>query len=241
MQYSCEFETRVRVACRHSKNSAPVFPMNSSPIAPRTRRGAALNAVLIVLVIFLVLGVAVGGCAVSKYNTVVAQEPAVEAAWTEVQNQYQRRSEMIPQLVSTVKGAADFEKSTITEVTEARASVGQMKFDGLPKDQAELDAFVSAQSKLGSSLSRLLVVAENYPQLTATSGFRDLQTQIEGTENRIGVARGRYIKAVKDFNTMVVVFPTNIIAGMVGLEKKPQLSTPADVAEVPAIDFGSSE
>lgn len=215
--------------------------MNSSNLASPARRGAALNGVLIVLVIFLVLGLALGGCAVSKYNTVVAQEPAVEAAWTEVQNQYQRRSEMIPQLVSTVKGAADFEKSTITEVTEARASVGQMKFDGVPKDQAELDAFVAAQSKLGSSLSRLLVVAENYPQLTATSGFRDLQVQIEGTENRIGVARGRYITAVKDFNTLIVVFPTNIIAGMVGLEKKPQLSTPADVAEVPTIDFGDNK
>ena len=196
---------------------------------------------LMILAVFLVLGIALGGCAVSKYNTLVAQEPAVEAAWTEVQNQYQRRNELVPQLVATVKGAADFEKSTITEVTQARASVGQMKFDGLPKDQAELDAFVAAQSKLGSSLSRLLVVAENYPQLTATSGFRDLQNQIEGTENRIAVARGRYIDAVREFNTLLVVFPSNIIAGILGKEKIPQLTTPAGSNEVPTIDFGNSK
>ncbi len=207
----------------------------------RSLRGSALSSVAIILIVFAVLAVALGGCGVSKYNALVAQEPAVEAAWTEIQSQYQRRSEMVPQLVATVKGAADFEKSTITEVTEARASVGQMKIEGLPKDQAQLDAFVAAQSKLGSSLSRLLVVAEQYPQLTATQGFRDLQVQIEGTENRIAVARGRYIEAVQKYNTLIVVFPSNIIAGLIGKEKLPQLTTPTGVAEIPVIDFGGNE
>ena len=207
----------------------------------RSLRGAAPSGIALALIVLVVLGVGLGGCGVSKYNALVAQEVTVEKAWTEIQNQYQRRSEMIPQLVATVSGAADFEKSTITEVTEARASVGQMKIEGLPQDQAQLDAFVEAQSKLGGSLSRLLLVAENYPQLTATKGFRDLQVQIEGTENRIGVARGRYIEQVGSYNTMLVVFPSNLIAGMIGKEKLPQLTTPADVAEVPVIDFGGGE
>lgn len=209
--------------------------------SPRPEQRGAVNAIVLALGIVLVLALALGGCAVSKYNTLVAQEPVVEASWTEIQNQYQRRSELVPQLVATVKGAADFEKSTITEVTEARASVGQMKIEGMPKDQAQLDAFVAAQSKLSGSLSRLLLVAENYPQLTATAGFRDLQSQIEGTENRIAVARGRYIEEVKKFNTLIVVFPSNIIAGMLGKEKMPQLTTPVDAAEVPTIDFSEGE
>ena len=209
--------------------------------SPRPKRRGAANAFLLALGILLLLGLALGGCAVSKYNGLVAQEPAVEASWTELQSQYQRRSELVPQLVSTVKGAADFEKSTITEVTAARASVGQMQFNGSPENQAELDAYVQAQSKLSGSLSRLLLVAENYPTLTATAGFRDLQIQIEGTENRIAVARGRYIESVQKFNTLIVVFPSNIIAGMLGKEKKPQLTTPAGSNEVPTIDFGGSK
>ncbi len=209
--------------------------------SPRPHRRGAVNALVLVLGIFLLLGLALGGCAVSKYNGIVAQEPAVEASWTELQSQYQRRSELVPQLVATVKGAADFEKSTITEVTAARASVGKMQFTGSPENQADLDAYVAAQSKLSGSLSKLLLVAENYPNLTATAGFRDLQVQIEGTENRIAVARGRYIESVKKFNTMIVVFPSNIIAGMLGKEKKPQLTTPAGSNEVPAIDFGGAK
>jgi len=212
-----------------------------SSLSPRPELRGAVNALVLVLGVLLFLIVALGGCAASKYNSIVAQEPTVEAAWTEIQNQYQRRSELVPQLVATVKGAADFEKSTITEVTEARASVGQMKMGAAPTDQAELDAYIAAQSKLSGSLSRLLLVAENYPTLTATAGFRDLQAQIEGTENRIAVARGRYIEAVKQFNTLIVVFPNNIIAGMLGKEKKPQLSTPVGSEAVPTIDFGGDE
>ena len=214
--------------------------MNRSHSARPELRGA-VNALLLVLGVLLLLGLALGGCAVSKYNGIVSQEQTVEAEWTEVQNQYQRRSELVPQLVATVKGAADFEKSTITEVTEARASVGQVNMGAAPTDQAELDAYIAAQSKLSGSLSRLMLVAENYPTLTATAGFRDLQSQIEGNENRIAVARGRYIKQVKVFNTMLVVFPSNIIAGMLGKEKKPQLTTPAGSNEVPTIDFGGNE
>lgn len=193
------------------------------------------------LLVFGLFVLALGGCGASKYNSLVAQETLVEAEWAEVQNHYQRRSELIPQLVATVKGAADFEKSTITEVTEARASVGQVKIDGLPKDQAQLDSFMKAQTQLGSSLSKLLLVAERYPNLTATQGFRDLQVQIEGTENRIAVARGRYIDAVRDYNTMVVVFPSNLIAGFLGKEKMPQLSVPEGSEAVPTIDFGTGE
>ena len=203
---------------------------------PHGRSGAsgcwiALAAGVLVALLF-------GGCAVGKYNGIVSQEEGVAAKWSDVQNYYQRRFDLIPQLVETVKGAADFEKSTITEVTEARASVGQMKLpDTLPDDPAQIEAYFEAQRGLSSALSRLLLVAENYPQLKASQNFLALQDQLEGTENRIAVARGDYINAVRGFNTSIRAFPGNLIASFFGFERLPQLEVDESVQERPDVSF----
>ena len=190
------------------------------------------------LVILIIIAIAVGGLGVSTYNGLVGGDESVAGAWSDVQNSYKRRSDLIPQLVETVKGAADFEQTTITEVTEARASVGKMSFpEGGPATQAEMDQYVEAQSRLGAGLGRLMLVAENYPQLRATEGFRDLQNLIEGTENRISVARKDYIATVKSFNTRVRSFPGNLLAGMFGFERKPHMEFDEGVEEIPEIDF----
>lgn len=191
------------------------------------------------LLVILVLVLAAGGCGVMGYNGLVSADETVSAKWSEVENQYKRRFDLIPQLVETVKGAADFEKSTITEVTELRASVGKLAMpkDG-PQTQAQLEEYMKAQDALGQGLGRLLVVAENYPQLKATEAFRDLQVQLEGTENRIGVARRDYIDALRSFNTGVRSFPKNLLAGWFGFEAKPQLEFDPAVQEAPKIDFG---
>ncbi len=202
------------------------------------RRG--LSAVWIVLGLLLLAVVVGGGCGVSKYNGLVTDQEAVDKSWSEIQNQYKRRYDLIPQLVETVKGASNFEQETITQVTEARAQVGRIQLpQNIADDPAKLEEFMAAQSKLGSSLSRLLVVAENYPQLQAVGAFRDLQSQLEGTENRIAVARRDYIDAVQRYNTTVRKFPNNFIASMTGFERMPQLTPDeADVTETPKIDFG---
>ena len=201
------------------------------------RRGAAsgcwigLAAFVLVLLLF-------GGCAVSKYNGIVGQEENVEAKWSEIHNQYKRRFDLVPQLVETVKGAADFEKSTITAVTEARASVGKMQLpDKLPDDPAQIAAFFEAQKGLSGALSRLLVVAENYPQLKASQNFLSLQDQLEGTENRIAVARRDYIDAIKGYNASIRKFPGNLIASSFGFERREQLQAEPETTEVPKIDF----
>ncbi len=186
----------------------------------------------------LVLLLLLGGCGVSKYNSMVAGQESVEGAWSGIQNQYKRRFDLVPQLVETVKGAANFEKSTITAVTEARASVGKLQMpEGLPEDPAALEAYVKAQSKLGSSLSRLLLVAENYPNLKASQNFLGLQDQLEGTENRIAVARKDYIDTVRSYNTTIRKFPNNFIASSFDFQKVPQLEFDDDVQEVPSVDF----
>lgn len=193
------------------------------------------------LAVVLVLVLAAGGCGVMGYNGLVSADETVTAKWSEVENQYKRRFDLVPQLVETVKGAADFEKSTITEVTELRASVGKLAVPkGGPENQAQLDEFMKAQDALGQGLGRLLVVSENYPQLKATEAFRDLQAQLEGNENRIGVARRDYIDALRAFNTSVRSFPKNLLAGWFGFEAKPQLEFDAAVQEAPKIDFGGN-
>src|ERR1041384_8416378 len=149
----------------------------------------------------------IGGC--GSYNHLVGLSQGVDAQWAQVQNVYQRRADLIPNLVSTVSGAANFEKSTLTEITAARASVGQVKIDAskAPTDAAALEQFDKAQQGLSGALSRLLVVAERYPDLKATTNFRDLQAQLEGTENRIAVARRDFNQAVQGYNTAVKSFP----------------------------------
>ena len=199
----------------------------------RSRRGAA--SALVVLVV-LVLGlVAFGAC---TYNSMVAPDEKVSAAWSEIQSQYKRRFDLIPQLVETVKGAANFEQKTIIAVTEARASVGKMQLpETPPTDPAALEAYLKAQQTLSGALSRLLVVAESYPELKASQNFLSLQDQIEGTENRIAVARRDYIDAVQTFNARVRRFPANVMASMFGFEPKPQLPAEEGVTERPEIEF----
>ena len=212
------------------------------PLPHPARRGAISMGCGVTLGVLLLLVLGIGGCGVSRYNGIIDKHEDVEARWTVIQSQYKRRFDLIPQLVETVKGAANFEKSTITEVTEARASVGRVQLpDELPSDPAQLQAYMAAQKQLGASLGRLLLVAENYPQLRATENFRDLQTQVEGTENRIGTARTDYILSVKGFNVSIRRFPGNLIASMFGFEKLPQLEIDEGVTETPTIDFGSSD
>jgi len=207
-------------------------------LARPSRRG--LSAIWMFLGVLALIAVVGGGCAVSTYNGMVTDQEAVEKHWSEILNQYKRRFDLVPQLVETVKGAANFEQDTITAVTDARASVGRVQLpESIATDPGKVQEFLAAQQGLGSALSRLLVVAENYPDLKAVGSFRDLQSQLEGTENRIAVARRDYIDAVQRFNTNVRKFPNRFIAGFGGFEKLPQLEpTEANVTEVPAIDFG---
>lgn len=198
--------------------------------------GCAIVAVL--GIILLIIVVIAGG----SYNRLVKLSQGVDAQWAQVQNVYQRRADLIPNLVSTVSGAANFEKSTLTEITEARASVGQLKLDpnAAPTDPAILAEFDRAQSQLGSALSRLLVVVERYPDLKATANFRDLQAQLEGTENRISVERRDFNLAVQSYNTAVKSFPAVFYAGAFGFSAKPYFNaTPgADTPPKVQFDFG---
>ncbi len=166
------------------------------------------------------------------YNEVIDRDQTVKAGWAEVENQYQRRADLVPNLVRIVQGAANFEKSTLQGVVEARAKVGSMQVDqSIIDDPEKLKKFEQAQGQLSSALSRLLVVSEQYPDLKATAAFRDLQVQLEGTENRIAVARRRYIEAVAEYNGTVLRFPTSIGASMRGKKERPTFT-----ATVPGAD-----
>lgn len=194
----------------------------------------AIGLAVIVGIVILLLAIAGG-----SYNRLVKLSQGVDASWAQVQNVYQRRADLIPNLVSTVSGAANFEKSTITEVTEARASVGQVKLDSnsAPADAAKLAEFDRAQTQLSSALSRLLVVAERYPDLKATANFRDLQAQLEGTENRISVERRDFNQAVQSYNTAIKSFPAVLYAGVFGFSPKPYFSASAGAETPPKVEF----
>lgn len=212
-----------------------------STVAPH-RRGAVNKGCLIALAAVLVPLVILAMVFWGGYNGLVGTQEDAEQKWAQVENQYQRRFDLVPNLVNTVQGAADFEQETLQAVTDARASVGQVQLpDNLPTDQASLDAYVGAQRNLGSALGRLFAVSENYPQLRAVAGFQDLQSQLEGTENRIAVARKDYTEAVATFNKKVRRFPSNVIAGLFGFEKLPQFSVSEAVSQNPTVDFGSDE
>jgi LemA protein len=193
----------------------------------------------LLLALFLAItAVSLSGCG---YNTMQAQDEAINAGWSEVLNQYQRRADLVPNLVNTVKGYAAHEKEILTRVTEARARVGQIQATPeLVNDPAALQKFQAAQGELSSALSRLLVVAENYPQLKADTVFRDLQAQLEGTENRITVARNRYIKTVQEYNTTVRQFPSNLTAMVFGMKPKANFAVENEkaIAAPPKVDFG---
>ncbi len=189
------------------------------------------------ILLFIVL---VGGCAVAaSYNRLVPLQQKVDQSWAQVQNVYQRRADLIPNLVNTVQGAANFEKSTLTDVTNARASVGRVQIDPnhAPTDAAKLQEFQAAQGQLSNALSRLLVVSERYPELRATQNFQNLQAQLEGTENRISVERGNFNTAVQDYNTAVRTFPTNLFAGMVGFQPRPFFEAQSGAEKAPTVNF----
>lgn len=172
-----------------------------------------------------------------SYNSMVSSRESVNTAWSKVESQYQRRSDLIPNLVNTVKGAANFEQETLTKVVEARAKATQIKVDANNPD--DIAKFQQAQSEVSSSLSRLLAVAENYPQLKATENFKDLQSQLEGTENRITVARNDFNDAAKSYNTKVKSFPANLLAGMFGFKERPYFEADADAKKAPSVNFGT--
>ena len=190
------------------------------------------------ILLALLATLSLSGCG---YNEFQRLDEAVTASWSEVVNNYQRRADLIPNLVATVKGAADFERSTLEAVVNARASVGQLKVTPeVLNDPAAFANFEKAQASLSSALSRLLVVAENYPQLKATEQFRELAAQLEGAENRITVARGRFIKTVEAFNVAVRSFPNNLTAMMFGYKTKPNftVTNEKEIAIPPKVDFG---
>jgi LemA protein len=172
------------------------------------------------------------------YNDVIERDEEVKGAWAEVQNQYQRRADLVPNLVNVVKGSAKFEQDTLQKVVDARASVGSMKIDAsIVDDPEKLKQFEAVQAKLSGALSRLLVVSEAYPDLKASAQYRDLQAQLEGTENRIAVARRRYIQSVADYNKVVLMFPSSIGAGMRGKKERPTFQGDAANEKPPEVKF----
>ncbi|EMP01973.1 LemA family protein [Leptospira santarosai] len=172
------------------------------------------------------------------YNTIQEEDEAINASWAEILNQYQRRSDLIPNLVNTVKGYAAQEEKVFTEVTKARAGVGSIQADEKTLSNPELfRKYSQAQTQMTSALSRLLVTAENYPELKSNENFRDLQTQLEGTENRIAVARYRYIQAVQKYNVTIRKFPNNLIAKFFGFKIKPSFSVEKEISKPPEIKF----
>lgn len=184
---------------------------------------------------------AVAGLSGCGYNTLQSTDENINATWAEVVNQYQRRADLIPNLVETVKGYAAQEQDVLLGVTEARSKVGSIQATPeMVNDPAALEKFSAAQGELSSALSRLLVVVENYPQLKSDANFRDLQAQLEGTENRITVARQRYIKAVQEYNVTVRSFPTNLTAMVFGYKTKAQFTVEneAQIAQPPKVEFG---
>jgi len=185
-----------------------------------------------------VMAVSFSGCG---YNGMVNREEAIDGKWAQVENQYQRRADLIPNLVETVKGAADFEKGTLESVIEARSKATSIQINADELTQENLDKFQAAQSQLSGALSRLMVVAEQYPQLQATQAFRDLSIQLEGTENRISVERKNFNDAVLEYNAFIRRFPNNISAGMFGFEKRAYFTADEGAKEVPKVDFGSKK
>lgn len=197
--------------------------------------GCLIAAVVVILI--------VGLFAMSTYNGLVTSEQAVEAQWGQVQNVYQRRADLIPNLVASVKGAANFEQSTLTQVIEARSRVGQISAQATQEilnDPQKFQQFQQAQDGLSSALSRLMVVVERYPELQAVAAFRDLMTQLEGTENRIAVERRSFNQVAQEYNTRVRKFPAALFASMFGFHPKPYFQSQAGAETAPRVDFGGA-
>ncbi|SFL16141.1 LemA family protein [Rhodanobacter glycinis] len=190
--------------------------------------------------VLMLLAVSVTGCG---YNAIQRQDEAVKASWSEVLNQYQRRADLVPNLVNTVKGYAQHEEKVFVEVTQARAKVGSIQVNSdTINDPQKLKQFQAAQGQLTGALSRLMVVSENYPNLKADGLFQNLQAQLEGTENRITVARQRYVQAVQQYNSMIRTFPNNLTAKMFGYTVKPNFSVDNEkaISTAPTVNFGTS-
>src|SRR5437868_3007118 len=194
------------------------------------------GGVLVIIAFFAVVA-ALG--LMGSYNRLVKLQQSVDQSWAQVQNVYQRRADLIPNLVNTVSGAANFEKSTLIAVTNARASVGRVQLDPnkAPTDAAQLEQFQAAQGQLSNALSRLLVVVERYPELKANQNFLGLQAQLEGTENRISVERGNFNTAVQNYNVAVRRFPTNLIAGTFGFPPRPFFAAQPGAEKAPTVNF----
>lgn len=191
------------------------------------------KGLIAVIVVVLILGFV--GC--GKYNGLVQKDEGVKESWAQVESQYQRRADLIPNLVSTVKGAADFEKSTLTAVIEARSKATQTTINAGELTPENIAKFQGAQDQLSSALSRLLVTVEQYPQLKANQNFLELQAQLEGTENRIGVARNNFNTVVKEYNQDVRTFPNNIFAGIFGFSQKGYFTAAAGSEKAPSVQF----
>ncbi|KVD83368.1 hypothetical protein WI88_16725 [Burkholderia ubonensis] len=210
--------------------------MGQSTIPPA--QSSRLRKFRIVMLASVLLNLS--GCG---YNAIQTEDEQVKASWSEVLNQYQRRADLVPNLVNTVKGYANQERDVLTSVTQARAQVGSIRATPeLIADPQAFARFEAAQGQLTTSLSRLLVVSENYPQLKSDANFRDLQAQLEGTENRIAVARNRYIRSVQAYNTTVRSFPINLTARALGYPERPNfsVSNEAQISKPPRVDFGSA-
>ena len=195
----------------------------------------ALIAIIVVVVILLIIV----GKGIGTYNNIIALEEGVKAQWAQVENTYQRRFDLIPNLVSTVQGEANFEKSTLTEVMEMRSRMGgTVKLDeSLMNDEAALKRFQEMQGSLGGALQRLMAVSENYPDLKSNKSFQELRVQLEGAENRIAVERKRYNETVQAYNTTIRQFPTNIVAGFAGASPKALFSADAGASTAPKVQF----
>jgi LemA protein len=189
--------------------------------------------IIVVLAGILILG----GCGCGGYNKMVNLDENVKTKWNNVQSDYQRRADLIPNLVSTVKGAANFEQTTLTNVIEARAKATSVNVNADDLSPEKIQQFQQAQSQLGGALSRLLVVAEQYPTLQATQNFKDLQTQLEGTENRIKVSRNDFNSSVQEYNSVVRRFPNNLFAGMFGFKTKQGFTAEAGSEKAPKVEF----
>ena len=192
-----------------------------------TKTGLIIGGILLLFVLWLI----------SAYNKLVKEEERTTQAWAQVENAYQRRADLIPNLVKTVKGAADFEKGTLESVIQARAEATSVKIDPTNLNEASIEAFEKAQNGLSASLGRLLMLMENYPELKATENFKELQAQLEGTENRISVERKKFNECVQAYNLKVRRFPSNLIAGIFGFEKKGYFKATEGAEKAPEVDF----
>lgn len=191
----------------------------------------------IILAVIAVLLLVAYSSVKNSYNSMVSMEEGVTAQWSQVENVYQRRADLIPNLVNTVKGYADFEQETLTQVIEARAKATQVTVDPTKLDAQSIQSFQNAQSGLSSALGRLMVVVEKYPELKANLGFLDLQAQLEGTENRITVERMKFNESAQGYNTLIRKFPKNLFAGMFGFEKKAYFEAEAGAEKAPEVQF----